>query len=209
MQSKRNYLIELNNELNKIRNSGIKPHLLLHVCCAPCSSYVIETLHSYFTITVYFYNPNIYPEKEYFRRLNELVKFLGEFPSDQKIKLITENYSPGDFAKISEGFETAEEGGKRCFSCYNLRLNKTAEKAKELEFDYFTTTLTISPHKNSDKINETGSILSEKFKIKFLHSDFKKNNGFKRSIELSREYGLYRQNYCGCEYSFQKKETGV
>ncbi|MBU4487313.1 MAG: epoxyqueuosine reductase QueH [Candidatus Delongbacteria bacterium] len=200
-----NYQTVFENELEKIGKLNYKPKLLLHACCAPCSSYVIEYLHEYFEITVFFYNPNIYPVTEYERRLNELIKFLKEFKYDQKINIIHEKYSHFEFANCASGFEAVKEGGERCFKCYELRLSKTAEKAKELEYDYFTTTLTISPHKNSEKINEIGKKLSDIYGVKFLYSDFKKKNGFKRSLELSEEYGLYRQNYCGCEYSMNDR----
>lgn len=201
MKPDTNYQTTLESELIILKRSGIKPKLLLHACCAPCSSYVIEYIQEHFFITVYFFNPNIYPEKEYFRRLEELQKFLSDFKTESKVELIEEKYSPLQFAACIKGYEAEKEGGERCFRCFDLRLSKTAEKAKELNFDYFTTTLTISPHKNSDVINQKGIELSAAHDIKYLVSDYKKKGGFKRSIELSREYGLYRQEYCGCEFS--------
>lgn len=204
MKSSVNYQTILEDELFHLKESGIKPKLLLHACCAPCSSYVIEYLQEYFFITVYFFNPNIFPEAEHTRRLEELKRFLKDFRSEQQIGLIHEKYSPMEFAECAKGFEEEKEGGERCFRCFDLRLAKTAEKAGELKYDYFTTTLTISPHKNAEVINQKGTELSKKHAIKYLVSDFKKKNGFKRSLELSLEYGLYRQDYCGCEFSMKE-----
>jgi len=197
----------MDEELSLIRNSDKKTSLLLHACCAPCSSYVIELLHKYFRITVYFYNPNIYPEQEHNRRFSELKEFLNKAGYVQNVDLIYENYSPMDFASCAYGFEGESEGGQRCFNCYDLRLSKTAEKAQASGYDYFTTTLTISPHKNVQLINLTGEKLAKLYEVKFLYSDFKKKEGYKRSIELSSEYGLYRQEYCGCEFSLKEKIT--
>ena len=177
------------------------PKLLLHSCCAPCSSRCIEFLTNYFDITVLYYNPNISPVEEYEKRKKEQIKFLSEFKSVNKIDFIDIEYDYNDFLKISKGLEKEKEGGRRCFKCYELRLDKTASKAKELNYDYFGTTLTVSPYKNSQVLNQIGEDLSEKYDINYLYSDFKKNNGYKRSIELSKIYNLYRQNYCGCIYS--------
>ncbi|MFO7810254.1 MAG: epoxyqueuosine reductase QueH [Candidatus Delongbacteria bacterium] len=204
---KTDYYKKFENELENIKSSGKRPKILIHACCAPCSSYVSELLSGYFDITLYFYNPNIFPESEHDRRENELKEFLKEFDPQGKIKLITEKYSPMDFARCTLEHETDTEGGERCFRCYDLRLSKTAEKAKELNFDYFATTLTISPHKNAQKINESGEHLSGIYEVKYLRSDFKKRNGFKRSLELSKEYCLYRQDYCGCEFSMERKNS--
>jgi hypothetical protein len=201
----KNYQDLMEKELTRIRESGMKPKLLIHSCCAPCSSYAVELLKEYFEITLYFYNPNIFPESEHNRRYEELVKFIGESTDFTGVKVIFENYSPIDFAGCSLGLENEREGGLRCFNCYDLRLSKTAQKAKDMGFDYFATTLTISPHKNSEKINEIGNRLTDVYEVKFLNSDFKKKDGFKRSLEISRKYELYRQDYCGCEYSLISK----
>lgn len=197
-----NYQALLEEELNKLKETGTRPKLLLHACCAPCSSYVIEYLQDFFKISVYFFNPNIFPENEYLRRLGELKKFLKEFSPKEKIDLLTDVYSPLEFAACTKEYKAEKEGGERCARCFELRLSKTAQKAKELKYDYFTTTLTISPHKNSEAINKIGIEMSNIYNVKYLVSDFKKKNGFKRSIELSAEYGLYRQEYCGCEFSY-------
>lgn len=175
-----------------------KPTLLLHSCCAPCSSYVLEFLKEAFNITVYFYNPNIYPEEEYQKRLDEFKK-LGNY------KMIADNYEPQTYYQAIKGLEDISEGGARCFACYEIRLAKAAKLAKEKHFDYFTTTLSISPYKNSRKINEIGQMLANKYGVKFLYSDFKKEDGYKKSIILSKELGLYRQHYCGCIYSLQEQ----
>lgn len=196
-----NYQNMMEEELEKIKALPEKPSLLLHACCAPCSSYILELLQDCFNITLYFYNPNIYPKEEYDRRLNELKLFVERFDSSNKINLIEEKYTPLEFATCVSGLEDEREGGARCFKCYDLRLSRTAVKASEDEFDYFCTTLSISPHKNADKINEIGRELSNIYDIKFLFSNFKKKNGFKRSLKLSKDFDLYRQEYCGCEYS--------
>ncbi len=188
-----------------IKNSGQKPSLLLHVCCAPCSSYVLEYLSAHFEITVYFYNPNIFPEKEYNFRLAELERFLKEFPSGKDIDILPCDYEPEAFEEISRGLEEQDEGMERCKKCYALRLGKTALAAKG-RFDYFTTSLSISPYKNARWLNEIGKELAEKYGIGYLFSDFKKKNGYKRSIELSKEYDLYRQDYCGCIHSAKSAE---
>ena len=181
------------------------PRLLLHSCCAPCSSYVLEYLRQYFEITVFYYNTNISIDVEYRKRVAEqkrLIDAYNQLPdSGYSISVIEGDYEPDVFYAAAKGLEQCPEGGERCFACYALRLRKTAELAKKLEQDYFTTTLTISPLKNAAKLNEIGERLSEQYQIPWLASDFKKKNGYKRSIELSAEYNLYRQNYCGCVYS--------
>ncbi len=194
----------MEEELEKIKTLPEKPSLLLHACCAPCSSYIIELLRDYFKITLYFYNPNIYPKEEHDRRLNELKLFVERFDSNNEINLIEEKYTPLEFATCVSGLEDEREGGARCFKCYDLRLSRTAVKASDDKFDYFCTTLSISPHKNAEKINEIGKELSNIYDAKFLFSNFKKKNGFKRSLELSKKYDLYRQDYCGCEYSIRE-----
>ena len=193
----------MEDELEKIKDLPEKPSMLLHACCAPCSSYIIELLREYFNITLYFYNPNIYPKEEHDRRLNELKLFVERFDSNNEIKLIEEVYTPIEFATCITGLENEKEGGQRCFKCYDLRLSRTAIKAKDDNFDYFCTTLSISPHKDAEKINEIGKELADIYDVKFLFSNFKKKNGFKRSLELSKDFDLYRQEYCGCEYSIR------
>ena len=200
-----NYQVVLDNTLKEIIKNNEKPKLLLHVCCAPCSSYVLEYLINYFDITVFYYNPNISSIDEYNKRLKEEQRFVVEYPFNQKIEVIPGDYDNERFEKEIEGLENEKEGGARCFKCYRLRLEESAKYAKENGFDYFTTTLTISPYKRSDKLNEIGHELEEKFGINYLYSDFKKKNGYKRSIELSHEYNLYRQDFCGCVYSVRNK----
>jgi len=177
------------------------PSLLLHSCCAPCSSYCLEYLSQYFKITVFYYNPNIYPEEEYTKRVAEQQHFIERLPAKYPISFVEGTYDKESFYEMARGLEDVKEGGERCFRCYELRLRKTCETAKADGFDYFTTTLTISPLKNSVKLNEIGLKLSEEYDMPYLLSDFKKKEGYKRSIELSHEYNLYRQNYCGCVYS--------
>lgn len=176
------------------------PTLLLHSCCGPCSSYVLEHLSEDFKITIYFYNPNIYPDDEYEKRLNEQKKLINLIKTKYPINFIEGKYEPNIFLKKIKGLEDELEGGKRCFKCFELRLKETFKKAKELNFDCFTTTLTVSPYKNSTVINEIGKKLEDSF-VRFLSSNFKKNDGYKRSIELSKKYNLYRQSYCGCQFS--------
>lgn len=199
-QNKNKWLSLFEEQLSNVKNMQKKPRLLLHGCCAPCSSYVIEYLDKYFDITLYFYNPNINTKEEYLKRLNELIRLTNEMPLSQKIEVIDGEFDNGKFEELAKGRENLPERGERCRLCYGLRLEKTAEYAFLNGFDFFTTTLSISPHKSADMINEIGSSL-EKDGTKWLFSDFKKNEGYKRSIELSALYNLYRQNYCGCEYS--------
>lgn len=196
---KRNYQKELDNVILKEKGLGRKPRLLLHVCCAPCSSYVQEYLTPYFEITLFYYNPNIDSEDEYRHRSDELERLVREagFPSE----VVICDHDPESFERIAKGYEDEKEGGARCRRCYELRMRKAAEYAADGDFDFFTTTLSISPHKNADWINEIGEALAAEYGVAHLPSDFKKRNGFKRSIELSEEYGLYRQDYCGCRMS--------
>lgn len=201
-----NYQLELDKELEKIKDK--KPKLLLHVCCAPCSSYVLEYLSNYFEITVLYYNPNISPYEEYKKRLNEEIRLINEMNKDN-IKIINCEYDNNKFEETIRGLEQEKEGGSRCLKCYNLRLEQTAKYAKKGNFDYFTTTLTISPLKNSQVLNKIGKELEDKYNIKYLYSDFKKKEGYKRSIILSQKYNLYRQNYCGCKYSKEKEKIMV
>ncbi|WP_017211549.1 epoxyqueuosine reductase QueH [Clostridium beijerinckii] len=194
-QKELDYLIE-----NLVKNEEV-PTLLLHSCCAPCSSYVLEYLSQYFKITIFFYNPNIYPMEEYTRRVAEQKGLISEMKVKNEIRFIEGKYDTESFYKLTKGLEDEKEGGVRCFNCYELRLNEAAIMAKEKGYDYFTTTLSISPHKNSAKLNEIGKSLSEEHDVKYLYSDFKKKEGYKRSIELSKQYKLYRQDYCGCVFS--------
>ena len=196
-----NYQKILDKELEKIQSSNTIPTLLLHSCCAPCSSYVIEYLSKYFKITVFYYNPNISPDNEYRYRADEQKRLIESMSLENPAEFLEGEYNPADFFEASKGLEDAPEGGARCAKCFNLRLSKTAEIAQQGNYDYFTTTLTISPLKNSQLINNIGKELSNKYKVPYLLSDFKKKNGYKRSIVLSKEYNLYRQNYCGCIFS--------
>lgn len=175
--------------------------LLLHACCAPCSSAVLERLSSHFKITIFYYNPNIDQKEEYIKRVNELKKFISKFKTKYPISLIEGDYNTNDFYNIVKGLEQEPERGRRCYKCYNLRMEETARIAEKLGFKYFTTTLSLSPHKNANWINEIGEGLNKKYNTNFLYCDFKKREGYKRSIELSHEYNLYRQDYCGCIYS--------
>ncbi len=198
---KENYQIILDKTLEEIKKSAKKPSLLLHACCAPCSSYVLEYLAEYFDITIFFYNPNISPAEEFTKRVNEIKRLIREMPLDGEIKFIEGQYDSERFFEMAKGLEDVPEGGERCFKCYRLRLSETAKAAKSGGFDYFTTTLSISPHKNAQVLNAIGGELAEIYGIQYLFSDFKKKNGYKRSCELSAEYNLYRQNYCGCVFS--------
>ncbi len=196
-----NYYMLMEEQLKAIEKSGCKKKLLLHCCCAPCSSHCLELLSKYFDITAYFYNPNITDDAEYEKRLNELKRFVKQVYNEENVNTYGEDHESEIFLEMAKGLENEPERGARCKKCYELRLDRSALFAKEHGYDYFTTTLSISPHKNAEWINEIGISLSEKHGIDFLYSDFKKKNGYKRSIELSTEYGLYRQNFCGCEFS--------
>ena len=203
-----NYQIKLDETIKSLTESGRVPTLFLHACCAPCSSYVLEYLSLYFKITVFFYNPNIYPREEYDHRASEIAGFVKRFPAVNEIKLISSEQFEERFYDAVKGFENLGEGTERCYKCYEMRLAETARMASDLGFDYFTTTLSISPMKNAAWLNEIGGRLSAEYGIAYLYSDFKKRNGFKRSTELSAEYGLYRQDYCGCVYSFREAHDG-
>lgn len=198
---KKNYQKLLEAELFEISKNEYRPSLLLHACCAPCSSYVLEYLACYFDITVYFYNPNIYPKSEYDFRADELSRFVAECHKNNAVKVICENYNESEFYEAIRGLEEKGEGSERCKVCYRLRLERSSEYAARNGYDYFTTTLSISPYKNCEWLNEIGAECAEKHNLKYLFSDFKKNNGYKRSCEISKEYQLYRQDYCGCVYS--------
>ena len=201
-----NYQKILDEIIKNNLSQNLRPTLLIHSCCAPCSSYCLDYLSKYFKITVYYYNPNIYPPEEYSHRVSEQQRLIGllndNIPDDKfKIDFIEGPFERDVFYETVKGMENLPEGGERCFKCYELRLRHAAQTAKENHFDYFTTTLTLSPLKNSQKINEIGRKIADEYGIEYLFSDFKKNEGFKKSIELSHKYNLYRQNYCGCEYS--------
>lgn len=202
----RNYQKELDGILTALQAEAKTPRLFLHSCCAPCSSYVLEYLSRYFEITVYFYNPNIYPPEEYGKRVREEERLIAEMNFVHPVNMIAAPYRPEEFYNIARGLEKEPEGGRRCLKCYELRLREAARLAKEMGFDFFTTTLTISPLKKADKLNAAGEAAGREFGVAFLPSDFKKKNGYKRSTELSREYGLYRQDYCGCVYSMRERE---
>ena len=197
--NKINYQKETDSVIESL--NGTVPTLLLHSCCAPCSSYTLEYLSRYFSITVFYFNPNISPKAEFDKRFAEQKRLIETLPSENKISLICGDYNYDEFLNVARDYESVPEGGERCFRCYRMRLEKTAELAKQNGFDYFCTTLSISPLKNSQKINEIGFDVAEKYGVKWLPSDFKKREGYKRSIELSREYDLYRQNFCGCVFS--------
>lgn len=192
-----NYQRKLEEQLNAI--DGSRPALLLHCCCAPCSSYVLEYLSNYFAITLYYDNPNIWPQEEYDRRGQEVKRLVSEMPTVHPVKAVIAPYDPQAFAEIAAGKEEAPEGGERCFACYRLRMRRAADYAQKCGFDYFTTTLSISPHKNAQVINQIGEELSGD--VRYLYGDFKKKNGYLRSITLSETYHLYRQDYCGCIYA--------
>ena len=201
-----NYQLKLDNIIDDLENQGWVPTLLLHSCCAPCSSYVLEYLSNYFKITILYYNPNIYPQSEFDRRYDEQKEFINKLNTKYPIEVIRGNYDVNYFLDAIKDLENVKEGGIRCFKCYHLRLEETAKIAKSLNFDYFTTTLSISPYKNSNKLNEIGELLANTYNIKYLYADFKKKNGYKRSIELSKIYNLYRQDYCGCQFSLEESK---
>lgn len=204
---KRNYQKELDVLIANLQKEGRVPSLLLHSCCAPCSSYVLEYLSQHFNITVLYYNPNISSKEEYILRLAEQKRFIEVLPSKNPVKLIEGDYEPKEFYAIAKGLESCPERGERCRKCYRLRLEYTAKLAKAEGFDYFATTLTLSPLKDAEALNNIGEELSEIFETAYLPSDFKKREGYKRSLELSKEYDLYRQNFCGCVYSKRDAES--
>lgn len=200
----RNFQKELDSLIVKNQKEGVIPSLLLHSCCAPCSSYCLQYLSEYFSITLLYYNPNIYPEEEYFKRVEEQKRLIEEMDFKNPVSFIEGSFDPKEFYNAVKGLENIKEGGERCFRCYELRLREAAEYAKKGDFDYFTTTLSISPLKNAQKINEIGEKLAAEYGVKHLPSDFKKKEGYKKSTLLSKEYGLYRQDYCGCIFSRKK-----
>lgn len=197
-----NYHLECEKEIR--RNEGRIPKLLLHSCCAPCSSSVLEFLSDHFDITLFYYNPNITPAEEYEKRVVELHRLVAEAEYPNPVRIIEGRYNSSEFFAIAKGLEGLPEGGERCFRCYRLRLEESAKATAEGGFEYFTTTLSVSPYKNAAKLNAIGMEMAAKYGVKYLLSDFKKKNGSRRSIELSAQYGLYRQNYCGCIFSAQQ-----
>ncbi|MBH1940351.1 epoxyqueuosine reductase QueH [Mobilitalea sibirica] len=201
-----NYQKELDQIIENMDPSKGPLKLLIHSCCAPCSSYVLEYLSNYFAITVFYYNPNIYPEKEYSRRVEEQKNLINAMKYKYPVRFEQGVYNPKEYYQFIKGYEREPEGGKRCFLCYEMRLREAGEMAKEGRYDYFTTTLSISPHKNAEKLNEIGKKVAAEYGVEYLPSDFKKKNGYKRSIELSKDYGLYRQDYCGCIYSQRQQK---
>ena len=196
-----NYSLLLKEELNRMKAVRTVPRLLLHSCCAPCSSYVLGYLTEYFDIVLFYYNPNISPFEEYKKRVEEQKRLLSEMPFKHKVEFVEGNYDHERFLELIKGLEDAPEGGDRCTVCFKMRLEEALNAAKEHECDYFTTTLSVSPHKSAEKLNRIGLEIAENETVKFLFSDFKKNDGYKKSIELSKQYNLYRQNYCGCVFS--------
>ncbi|WP_408071455.1 epoxyqueuosine reductase QueH [Butyrivibrio sp. JL13D10] len=221
IMNKVNYAKELEKKIEEFQKENRYPRLLLHACCAPCSSYCLEYLRQYFDITVFFYNPNIMNEPEYVKRVEEEKRLIAEYnrqvedgnfegmnsdASARKIEIIEGDHNVGDFLSAVKGLEQCPEGGDRCTKCFELRLEETAKLTKEKNFEYFTTTLTISPLKNADRLNHIGQEMAKKYGGSFLPSDFKKKNGYKRSIELSHKFDLYRQDFCGCEFSRLQRE---
>lgn len=203
---KQNYQLLLDKKLDELQRQGAVPTLLLHSCCAPCSSYVLEYLSNYFSITVFYYNPNIYPDEEYEKRVKEQQAFIERFPAKYPISFCQGDFEKERFYEVTKGLEQEREGGARCEACFRLRLEESAILAKEMRMDYFTTTLSISPMKNARLLNQIGQEMGERYGVEYLCSDFKKKNGFKRSVELSEEYEMYRQDYCGCVYSYQERQ---
>jgi hypothetical protein len=209
MMNKINYQLLMEETIRKECSDERVPKLLLHSCCGPCSSYCLACLSEHFQVTVFYYNPNIYPPKEYALRAREQERFAAQFPAKHAIRFVEGSYDTGRFYDMAKGMEQLPEGGERCFACYELRLRETAEYAKENGFDFFTTTLSISPLKNSAKLNEIGGRLGEEYGISYLYSDFKKKDGYKKSTELSNEYHMYRQYYCGCEFSKAQRDREI
>lgn len=199
-----NYNLEMEKQMDNIKEGS---SLLLHACCAPCSTACLERLADYFKVTIFYYNPNITDENEYKKRIEEIKKLLTLINPKYEVKLLEGEYNPKLFLDMSNGLEMEPERGKRCYKCYEMRLKETASIATKLGFNNFCTTLTLSPHKNSDWINEIGEKLDKEYESNYLYSDFKKKEGYKRSIELSKKYDLYRQDYCGCIYSKRDRQA--
>jgi len=201
-----NYGLICEQTLSELSKHKIKPRLLLHVCCAPCSSSVVEYLTSHFEIELYYYNPNIHPREEYLRRLGEFDKLIDGAEFFGGVTLSEGKYDTDRFFDIAEGLEGEREGGRRCEACIRLRLEETARRAREIGADFFTTTLSVSPHKNAAYINELGESLEREYGVRYLYADFKKKNGYARSIELCREFDVYRQDWCGCRFSMRTND---
>lgn len=206
IMNEENYGLTLARTIEELKEKKERSSLLLHACCAPCSSYVLEYLAEYFDITLFFFNPNISPKDEYEARKSELARLVCDMPLPSSVKIINGRYSPDEFEEMAKGMESLPEGGARCYKCYEMRLRETAAVAADNGFDYFCTSLSISPYKNAKWLNLIGKNLSEQYGVKYLFSDFKKNNGYKRSCQLSKLYGLYRQDYCGCRFSKEEAE---
>ena len=204
---KQNYQLMLEETIREITEGNKVPKLLLHSCSAPCSSYCLEYLSDYFEITVFYYNPNIYPDEEYFHRAREQQAFIERFPAKHPISFVEGDFDKERFFQSVKGLENEPERGARCNVCFELRLGEAASMARQMNMDYFTTTLSISPMKDAALLNDIGSKMEEKYGVKYLHSDFKKKNGYKRSCELSQEYGMYRQDYCGCVFSYNESKA--
>lgn len=204
--NKINYQIELDKIIDDLQKENRVPALLLHSCCAPCSSYCLSYLADYFKITIFYYNPNISPAEEYQKRVEEQKRLISELPVKNKVSFAEGKYEPEKFFEMAKGLQNIPEGGERCFKCYEMRQRGAAVYAAENGFEFFTTTLSISPHKNAAKLNEIGLKLEKEYGIRYLVSDFKKKGGYLKSIEYSRQYDLYRQNYCGCVYSKMEAE---
>jgi len=198
---KENYQLILDSTIEEIRQRQLRPRLLLHSCCGPCSSYILEYLSEFFDITILYYNPNIFPPEEFAFRAHEQQRLITSMCLEHCVSFLEGTYIPDIFHATISGMENEPEGGARCHACYTMRLREAAIEARRGTFDYFTTTLSISPHKNSQVLNEIGKALSEKYNIPYLYSDFKKRDGYRRSCALSKEYEMYRQDYCGCIYS--------
>jgi hypothetical protein len=207
--NKVNYQIIMEETIRKACSDGKVPSILLHSCCGPCSSYCLACLSEYFQVTVFYYNPNIYPPEEYALRAAEQERFITEFPAKHPLRYVEGCYDRTRFYDMAKGMEQLPEGGARCFACYELRLRETAEYAKANGYDFFATTLSISPLKNAQKLNEIGGRLAEEYGVSYLYSDFKKKDGYKKSTELSRAYNMYRQYYCGCEFSKAQRDREI
>ncbi len=205
IMNKINYQKEFEHIVNELQGDGRIPSLLLHSCCAPCSSYCIETLSEYFHVTVFYYNPNIYPDEEYYHRVKEQQSFIQKFPTKYPVSFIEGDFEKERFySEVAKGLEKEPERGARCMKCYDLRLRETAKRGKAEGMDYFCTTLSISPMKDAQALNQIGLAIGQELGIAYLPSDFKKNNGYLRSCEISREYDMYRQDYCGCVFSVRE-----
>lgn len=202
----RNYAKELERLIQKLQQEGKVPRLLLHACCAPCSSAVLEYLSQYFAITLLYYNPNIAPLEEYQKREAELRRLVSQMKFTHPVELLPCQYDGQAFVQAARGLEGEPEGGKRCEACFRLRLRYAAQEAARLRFDYYTTTLSISPMKNAPLLNQLGEEIGREFGVAHLPSDFKKKDGYKRSVQLSKEYDLYRQDYCGCAFSKTQRQ---